>query len=215
MHTDDVFILHARVGGLHPNFVNFLSQVEWRPRRAKFRERCVAAHTSGPRKTACLLKIPVERCSWPTPNIYFDRITHLSRMHAARAPASRFLGDDACDEQMLPCLAHSARRLLLRPVVCRALPPVLAVSVGTAIHSSFASQTLCMWQPPERRRMCGGTWVMGSTWIAQAAQFCLRAGSLVTAAILYRWMSRKSGRRFSSGSASCACPLRRSGISIA
>ena len=179
---------------LHPNFVNFLSQVEWRPRRAKFRERCVAAHTSGPRKTACLLKIPVERCSWPTPNIYFDRITHLSRMHAARAPASRFLGDDACDEQMLPCLAHSARRLLLRPVVCRALPPVLAVSVGTAIHSSFASQTL---------------------WIAQAAQFCLRAGSLVTAAILYRWMSRKSGRRFSSGSASCACPLRRSGISIA
>ena len=136
--------------GLDPNFVNFLSQVEWRPRRAKFRERCVAAHTSGPRKTACLLKIPVERCSWPTPNIYFDRITHLSRMHAARAPASRFLGDDACDEQMLPCLAHSARRLLLRPVVCRALPPVLAVSVGTAIHSSFASQTLCMWQPPEQ-----------------------------------------------------------------
>ena len=35
---------------------------------------------------------------------------------------------------MLPCLAHSARRLLLRPVVCRALPPVLAVSVGTQTH---------------------------------------------------------------------------------
>ena len=70
-------------------------------------------------------------------------------MHAARAPASRFLGDDACDEQMLPCLAHSARRLLLRPVVCRALPPVLAVSVGTAIHSSFASQTL------RKRFACG------------------------------------------------------------